>query len=105
MDIAKLEFFNKITYNCFPQFDTNLISIPTDNIERFLKFKQFSENILFTENYDFNILEIHNIIYHLVNENPITVNQIIIKTISKFANDISEKINTEIQNNTFTISS
>lgn len=97
----------KVSYVKTSTFDSNacqhiISDIAVDDNKQDI-FNKLCEMIL-TSNTDFNIVMLHNLIYHMTNHNPELVNELIIKMFNNVTNDIANKLDSAIKDNTFTIS-
>ena len=104
VDSSVFNNFGKISYQQTSTLGTDYIQDATYSDNRFDVLKQFCHNVL-TLDIDFNLLQLHNLVYHLTNQNPNSVDNVIIQAFDESTKQISEQLTESIKNNSFTITS
>lgn len=102
IDSSFFDKFGKITYSAY-NINSNIVHDSAYTNNKFQLFKQISKDILLGEN-NFNIVLFHNLVFHVTNENPSRVDNIIIECFNEETLNIKQNIQNKIDNNNFTIS-
>lgn len=105
VDSSLFDNFGPTTYQQIFISGFSCIQDATYSDNSFDVFSQFCNNVLTNSDIDFNCLQLHNLVYHLINQNPTLVDNTIIQAFDKTTCNINEQISELIKNDLFTIAS
>ena len=99
---STFDSFGKISYCQIPSNDINLIIDVNHSDNKIDLFKNICIDILKSQ-IEFNLLAFRNLVFHLTNENPKLVDEILIIIFDEITITICQEIKTSIKNNTFSV--
>lgn len=101
---ALFESFGDINYLNSCQSNRNFIRNASHDEEGHLDFKKICSNILLSET-DFNLLEFHNLVFHITNKNTMKVSNLLIEVFDEVTQQIKNDIDKLVLSGSFTLQS
>ena len=96
------ENFGDIRYEGTCQFSQRYIRNISNDEDADIVFKNYCSSIL-SFGTDFNILEFHNLVFHLTNKNPMKVASLVVEVFDEATKQLWEKISQKTSNGLFTL--
>ena len=104
VDTTLFDNFGKVTYDQLSQGFSNLITDVTFCDDKYKLLSDVCDSILKGRN-NYNLLILHNLLFHLTNQNAKNVDNIIINIFTSYTQDIHKQISNQIKSATFKIKS
>lgn len=92
---ALFDSFGKVGYQGICQFSQKLIRHVYHAEDAQHLFKQCCSSLLQTGE-EFNVLEFHNLVFHLTNQNPLSVSTLLVEVFDEVTREIHDKLNNNI---------